>query len=145
MASSGVPPEVLCFEITETSAIANLERAAEFIEAMQAMGSRFALDDFGVGMSSLTYLKRLPVDYLKIDGSFVRDMLEDKSDYATVQMINQIAHMSGKKTIAEFVETPEILDALKAIGVDYAQGYAIDRPSIFRKHVTEPIDIRKIA
>ena len=145
LASSGVPPEVLCFEITETSAIANLERAAEFIEAMQAMGSRFALDDFGVGMSSLTYLKRLPVDYLKIDGSFVRDMLEDKSDYATVQTINQIAHMSGKKTIAEFVETPEILDALRVIGVDYAQGYAIDRPSIFRKHVTEPIDIRKIA
>jgi diguanylate cyclase (GGDEF)-like protein len=131
LARTGVAPELLCFEITETSAVANLERAVAFMDAMRKLGCRFALDDFGVGMSSLTYLKRLPVDYLKIDGSFVRDMLTDKSDRATVQMINHLAHMAGKKTIAEFVETPAILEALREMGVDYAQGYAISRPSPF--------------
>ncbi len=98
---------------------------------MRRLGCRFALDDFGVGMSSLTYLKRLPVDYLKIDGSFVRDMLTDKSDRATVEMINHLAHTAGKLTIAEFVETPAILAALSQIGVDYAQGYAVARPVPF--------------
>lgn len=131
LASTGVAPELLCFEITETSAVANLERATAFIESMRQLGCRFALDDFGVGMSSLTYLKRLPVDYLKIDGSFVREMLIDRSDRATVEMINHLAHMAGKKTIAEFVETPAILAALKEMGVDYAQGYAVSRPSPF--------------
>jgi diguanylate cyclase (GGDEF)-like protein len=125
---TGVSPSALCFEVTETSAIANLDDAVCFIEAMRAMGCRFALDDFGVGMSSLTYLKRLPVDYVKIDGSFVRHMLEDRADRATVEMINQISHLSGKKTVAEFVENFAILDALGEIGVDYAQGYAISRP-----------------
>jgi len=135
LTSTGVAPEVLCFEITETSAVANLDRAVAFMESMRLLGCRFALDDFGVGMSSLTYLKRLPVDYLKIDGSFVRDMLADKADNATVQMINHLAHVAGKKTIAEFVETPAILAALTEIGVDYAQGYAIARPSAFTAEV----------
>ena len=131
LASSGVAPEVLCFEITETSAVANLDQACAFMDSMKQLGCRFALDDFGVGMSSLTYLKRLPVDYLKIDGSFVRHMLTDKSDRATVEMINHLAHMAGKLTIAEFVETPAILKALNEVGVDYAQGYAVGRPSPF--------------
>lgn len=128
---SRVPADVLCFEITETSAIENLDEAVAFMNAMRAMGCRFALDDFGVGMSSLTYLKRLPVDYVKIDGSFVRDMLADKTDWMTVEMINQISHLAGRKTIAEFVETADILAALRTIGVDYAQGYFIGRPEPF--------------
>ncbi|KNY15686.1 hypothetical protein AKG11_17540 [Shinella sp. SUS2] len=133
---SRVPAEVLCFEITETSAIENLDEAIAFMNAMRAMGCRFALDDFGVGMSSLTYLKRLPVDYVKIDGSFVRDMLADKADWMTVEMINQISHLAGRKTIAEFVENTEILAALRTIGVDYAQGFSIGRPEPFLPETT---------
>jgi len=128
---TGVPARALCFEVTETAAIENLDQAVAFMKAVRDMGCRFALDDFGVGMSSLTYLKRLPVDFVKIDGSFVRDMLTDRMDRTTVEMINQISHLSGRQTIAEFVETDEILAALKEIGVDYVQGYAIARPSPF--------------
>jgi diguanylate cyclase (GGDEF)-like protein len=135
---SRVPADVLCFEITETSAIENLDEAIAFMNAMRAMGCRFALDDFGVGMSSLTYLKRLPVEYVKIDGSFVRDMLTDKADWTTVEMINQISHLAGRRTIAEFVENKEILAALEKIGVDYAQGYAIARPVPFRPEASAP-------
>ena len=136
---SGVSAGVLCFEITETSAIENLDEAIAFMNAMRAMGCRFALDDFGVGMSSLTYLKRLPVDYVKIDGSFVRDMLTDKADWMTVEMIHQISHLAGRRTIAEFVENADILAALRTIGVDYAQGYFIGRPEPFLPDaVTEP-------
>ena len=123
-----IEPRLLCFEITETSAIGNLSSAIRLIEALRAMGCRFALDDFGVGMSSLTYLKQLPVDYLKIDGGFVRDMLEDQDNHAMVEMFNRIAHILGKKTVAEFVESREIAQALKSMGVDYVQGYAIARP-----------------
>lgn len=128
---TGVPARTLCFEITETSAIADLDEAVTFMNAARDMGCRFALDDFGVGMSSLTYLKRLPVDYVKIDGSFVRDMLSDRMDRTTVEMINQISHISGRRTIAEFVENEEILTVLREIGVDYVQGYAIARPAPF--------------
>ena len=123
-----IPPRMLCFEITETSAIGNLGSAIRLIQSLRAMGCRFALDDFGVGMSSLTYLKQLPVDYLKIDGGFVRDMLQDQGNHAMVEMINRIGHILGKKTVAEFVESREIAESLKRMGVDYAQGYAIARP-----------------
>ena len=128
MQQHGIPPQQICFEITETSAIGNLSNATRLIQTLRAMGCRFALDDFGVGMSSLTYLKQLPVDYLKIDGGFVRDMLQDKGNHAMVEMINRIGHILGKKTVAEFVESREIAEALKAMGVDYAQGYSIARP-----------------
>ncbi|MEQ6434133.1 EAL domain-containing protein [Comamonas sp. w2-DMI] len=124
----GIAPQMLCFEITETSAIANLSNATRLIQSMRALGCRFALDDFGVGMSSLTYLKQLPVDHLKIDGGFVHDMLKDPSSHAMVEMINRIAHILGKQTVAEFVESREIALALRDIGVDYGQGYAIARP-----------------
>ncbi|WP_326999042.1 putative bifunctional diguanylate cyclase/phosphodiesterase [Comamonas testosteroni] len=123
-----IAPQKLCFEITETSAIGNLSNATRLIQSLRALGCRFALDDFGVGMSSLTYLKQLPVDYLKIDGGFVRDMLKDKGDHAMVEMINRIGQTLGKKTIAEFVESREIAEELMAMGVDYVQGYAIARP-----------------
>lgn len=130
-AATHVPPHLICFEITETTAVANLDRAAEFISALRRMGCRFALDDFGAGMSSFRYLKRLEVDYLKIDGGFVRNMLRDRTDRAVVETINHLGHVAGMKTVAEFVETAEILAALKGIGVDYAQGYFMDVPSPF--------------
>lgn len=126
-----IPPELICFEITETSAIANLGSAIRFINELKGLGCKFSLDDFCAGMSSFAYLKHLPVDFLKIDGSFVKDMLDDPVNRAMVEVINHIGHVMGKQTIAEFVETPPIHQALQEIGVDYAQGYLIERPGIF--------------
>lgn len=126
-----IPPETICFEITETSAIANLGSAIRFINELKALGCHFSLDDFCAGMSSFAYLKHLPVDFLKIDGSFVKDMLDDPINRAMVEVINHIGHVMGKRTIAEFVETPQIEQALLEIGVDYAQGYLIERPQLF--------------
>ena len=128
---SGVPPELICFEITETSAIANLGSAIRFINELKGLGCKFSLDDFCAGMSSFAYLKHLPVDFLKIDGSFVKDMLDDPVNRAMVEVINHIGHVMGKRTIAEFVETPLIRHALQEIGVDYAQGFLIERPQVF--------------
>jgi len=121
----------ICFEITETTAVASLSKATQFMTALRALGCRFALDDFGVGVSSFTYLKHLPVDYLKIDGSFVKDMLDDPVNRAMVEAIHRIGHIMGKKTIAESVERRETLKALREIGVDYAQGFAIAYPAPF--------------
>jgi diguanylate cyclase (GGDEF)-like protein/PAS domain S-box-containing protein len=126
-----VPPGMICFEITETSAITNLPSAKQFIQALKRLGCRFSLDDFGTGMSSFSYLKHLPVDIIKIDGSFVTGMLNSKIDRAMIEMIVHLAKVMGKSTVAEFVESNEILEALREIGVDYAQGYAIGKPSPF--------------
>jgi diguanylate cyclase (GGDEF)-like protein/PAS domain S-box-containing protein len=126
---SGVNPDRICFEITETAAVANLVKASHFISVLKGMGCRFALDDFGSGLSSFAYLKNLKVDYLKIDGSFVRDMMNDPIDHSLVEAINQIGHVIGIQTIAEFVENNDILEALRKLGVDYAQGYAIAKPA----------------
>jgi diguanylate cyclase (GGDEF)-like protein len=123
-----IPPELLCFEITETAAISNLREAVKFINEIRSFGCQFALDDFGAGLSSFSYLKTLPVDYLKIDGSFVRDIEEDPMDFAIVQAINEIGHVAGLHTIAEFVENDKILQSLRRIGVDIVQGYCIARP-----------------
>jgi diguanylate cyclase (GGDEF)-like protein/PAS domain S-box-containing protein len=123
-----VPPEGICFEITETAAIANLNQAATLIRDLKAIGCRFSLDDFGSGMSSFTYLKHLRVDYLKIDGGFVKDMIDDPIDHAMVASIHHIGHVMGIQTIAEFVENDAIMAALREIGVDFAQGYGIEKP-----------------
>ncbi len=125
---SAVPVEKITFEVTETAGVANLSDATGFIEAVKETGCLFALDDFGTGMSSYAYLKNLPVDYLKIDGAFVKDMASTPSDYAVVKSICEIGHFMGKKVIAEFVENDEILVLLKELGVDYAQGYGIEKP-----------------
>ena len=129
MRKYGVDPEKICFEITETAAIANLDAAVALISNLKKLGCRFALDDFGSGLSSFAYLKNLPVDYLKIDGSFVKDMETDAVDCAMVSAIHQLGSLVGIKTIAEFVENDEILRKLEEIGVDYAQGYGISKPA----------------
>ena len=124
----GTPTDLLCFEVTETAAIANLDDAIDFITALKAIGCNFALDDFGSGLSSFAYLKHLPVDFLKIDGAFVKDMLNDPIDHAMVEAINRVGHVMGIETVAEFVEDADILEALREAGVDYAQGYHLDKP-----------------
>jgi diguanylate cyclase (GGDEF)-like protein len=126
-----IPHASICFEITETTAVTSLSKAADFIGALREPGCRFALDDFGVGVSSFTYLKQLPVDFLKIDGSFVKNMLNDPVDAAMVEAIHRIGRVMGKQTIAESVETAATLDALRSVGIDYAQGNAIAVPSMF--------------
>jgi len=123
-----VPANMVCFEITETAAIANLTMAKRFIDKFKSLGCKFALDDFGSGLSSFGYLKNLPVDIIKIDGAFVRDCHENDTNLALVRSIHDIAGVMGKKTVAEFVENDLILDKLREIGVDFAQGYGIFRP-----------------
>ncbi|WP_428034852.1 EAL domain-containing protein [Amphritea sp.] len=122
-------PYKVKFEITETSAIANLVEAQRFINALKAYGCQFSLDDFGSGLSSFAYLKNLPVDNLKIDGMFVKGILDDELDQAMVKSINDIGHVMGKTTIAEFVENDEICELLRKIGVDYGQGYGLGLPT----------------
>ena len=130
-AISSVPYTAFCFEVTETVAVEDVAKAADFIRRLRTLGFKFSLDDFGSGMSSFGYLKHLPVDYLKIDGSFVKDMLDDPIDRAMVESINHIGHVMGKKTIAEFVENTQTLEALRSIGVDYGQGFGIAKPVPF--------------
>jgi EAL domain-containing protein (putative c-di-GMP-specific phosphodiesterase class I) len=123
-----IPTHKICFEITETAAIANLSYATKFINHLRERGCAFSLDDFGSGLSSFAYLKNLPVDFLKIDGLFVKDIVHDEVDLAMVRAINEVGHIMDKKTIAEFVENEQIFNLLNELGVDYAQGYGIGKP-----------------
>ena len=123
-----LPPHLFCFEITETIAVSNLDKVAQFIDSLKNIGCSFALDDFGTGMSSLTYLKNLPVDYLKIDGSFIKEVNNNKASKVMVEAINHIAEGIGLKTVAEFVENQTILDTVRDLKVDYAQGFHLGRP-----------------
>jgi len=123
--------DAICFEVTETAAISNLSHARKFMGEMKALGCHFALDDFGAGASSFSYLQSLPVDYLKIDASFVTEMASNPVKEAMVRAINQIGHVMNIKTIAEGVESMDLLPRLAAMGVDYAQGYAIGIPRAF--------------
>ncbi len=123
-----MPLEKLCFEITETVAIGSFSNASKLIRSLKKLGCKLSLDDFGTGLSSFGYLKRLHVDYLKIDGVFVKDMANDDQDFGIVRSINELSHLFGKKTIAEYVEDEETINKLKEIGVDYAQGYHLGKP-----------------
>jgi diguanylate cyclase (GGDEF)-like protein/PAS domain S-box-containing protein len=132
---SGIDATKICFEITETAAIASYSQANRFINALKELGCMFALDDFGTGLSSFGYLKHFPVDFLKIDGSFVKEILHDPIDREMVRSINEIGHLTGKRTIAEFAENEEIITMLKGMGIDYAQGYGVSEP----KRVTRAV------
>jgi EAL domain-containing protein (putative c-di-GMP-specific phosphodiesterase class I) len=122
---SRMSPQSICFEITETAAITNFNQAIKFIKKLKNIGCEFALDDFGTGMSSFSYLKILPVNYIKIDGNFIKDILTDELDYTIVKSIEQAAQVLKIKTIAEYVETQEIRSKLEEMGIDYVQGYGV--------------------
>jgi diguanylate cyclase (GGDEF)-like protein len=137
--TGGFPAHRICFEITETEAVTHLETAARFLKRLRALGCRFALDDFGSGVSSFGYLKSLDVDLIKIDGLFVRGVAHDPMDLAIVRSINDIAHEMGKLTVAEFVESREILHIVRRIGVDYVQGHAIGRAEPLSRFLERPL------
>ncbi len=136
-----VVPERICFEITETVAIKNMNHAINIIHAIKDIGCEFSLDDFGTGLSSYAYLKNLPVDYLKIDGVFIKDIANNPEDRAMVKSINEIGHFLGMKTVAEYVENDDILQVLKELGVDYAQGFGVEKPilihDMFKQDVSQ--------
>jgi EAL domain-containing protein (putative c-di-GMP-specific phosphodiesterase class I) len=127
---TGIDPSWLSFEVTETAAVADLRSSAGIVQDLKALGCRVALDDFGSGLASYSYLKELPVDWLKIDGAFVRRIAADREDYGVVKSINEIGHFLGKKTIAEYVADADILRLVTEIGVDFAQGFGISPPSL---------------
>jgi diguanylate cyclase (GGDEF)-like protein/PAS domain S-box-containing protein len=137
LARTGVPPEKICFEITETAAIENLSQAAKLLHRLVGRGIRFALDDFGTGMSSYSYLKDLPVSFLKIDGKFIKDVVTDPLDRAMVQSINQVGHVMGIQTVAEGVTSGAVVERLRELGVDYAQGNWVSPPRPLGKHPEE--------
>ena len=137
ISNSGVPPECICFEVTETAAVAKMNKAVRFMESIRDIGCSFSLDDFGSGTSSFGYLKRLPVDFLKIDGAIIRDMVVDETSAAMVVAINQVGHTMNLRTIAEYVENDAIKKQLTEIGVDYAQGFAIGEPELFIDRLRE--------
>jgi diguanylate cyclase (GGDEF)-like protein len=135
LAQSGINGARICFEITETAAITNLNSAKRFMLRLKEEGCRFSLDDFGTGVSSFTYLKSLPVDFVKLDGSFVKGIVNDPVSESMVIAVTQVGHAMGLKIIAEYVESVEIERRVREIGVDYGQGYAIERPMPLREHL----------
>ncbi|MEO1248107.1 MAG: EAL domain-containing protein, partial [Pseudomonadota bacterium] len=138
--SHKLPRGAICFEITETAAISSLARVAHFMRTLKRLGCKFSLDDFGSGLSSFTYLKNLPVDYLKIDGQFIRNVVDDNVDESMVKAISEVGHAMGIETIAERVETKQVLDKLGTLGVEFAQGYYIARPASVRSFEPWPAE-----
>ena len=140
MDETGVAPESVVFEITESTAITNITSATSFMLTLKGCGFRFSLDDFGSGLYSFTYLKKLPIDFLKIDGTYIRDVLSDPVDYAMVRSINELGQLLGKETIAEFVESLDVAEELRSIGIDYVQGHAYAKPLPLHEftHTTRP-------
>lgn len=134
-----IPPRCIIFEITETAAISHHERAQSLIRTLRYMGCRFSLDDFGSGLSSFGYLKNLPVDFIKVDGSFVRDIAHNAVDSAMVTAIHRVGHVLGLRTIAECVESAATMDRLREIGLDFVQGFYLSEPAPLEQHLT-PID-----
>jgi EAL domain-containing protein (putative c-di-GMP-specific phosphodiesterase class I) len=132
---TGVSAEHIIFEIAETVAISNITAATGFMLTLRGCGCRFSLDDFGSGISSFTYLKKLPVDFLKIDGVFIRDILSDPIDHAMVKSINKLGHLLGKETIAKFVETDELANELQLMGINHVQGHACAKPRPLNNYV----------
>lgn len=130
ISQSGVAAHKLCFEISETATIANLSKVSEFMEELSALGCRFGIDDFGSGLSSFAYLRKLPVEFLKIDGLLVKDILDDPTDYTMVKAISDISKSMGKRTIAEYIESARLLDAVRDIGIDYGQGFHLGEPEL---------------
>jgi len=128
LSTTGVPPERVCFEITETAAVEHIEQAQEVMRILRSLGCRFALDDFGQGMSSYGYLKNLPVSFLKIDGLFIQDIAKDPLDRAMVESINQLAQLYGLQTVAESVSSPAVLEVVRTVGINYAQGHHVSLP-----------------
>jgi EAL domain-containing protein (putative c-di-GMP-specific phosphodiesterase class I) len=120
-------PDLICFEITETAAIKNFPEARQFIQEVKNLGFKFALDDFGTGMSSFEYIKKLPLDYIKIDGSFIKNIINNRLDYTIVESIVKIAEILAIKTIAEFVKNQQIREQVAAMGIDYVQGYGVSK------------------
>jgi EAL domain-containing protein (putative c-di-GMP-specific phosphodiesterase class I) len=135
---SSVRCDRLCFEITETVAIKSLDTAKQFMLRLKQRGCQFSLDDFGTGLSSFSYLKALPFDFVKIDGSFVRGILEDRVSESMVRAITEVGHAMGLGIIAEYVENAAIKAKLASIGVDFAQGYAIEPPIPLAEHFSRP-------
>jgi len=132
---SGVAPAKLCFELTETATIANLSSASEFMHKLAEIGCRFCIDDFGSGLSSFAYLRKLPVDFLKIDGLLVKNILDDATDYTLVKAINEMSKSMGTRTIAQYVESPRLLNAVRDIGIDFAQGFRIGEPELIENFI----------
>ena len=135
--ASGVPPSSLCFEVTESAAVSSRDKAQSFIDALRQRGCRFSLDDFGAGLSSFAYLKNFNVDVLKIDGSFIRDITDNRISESMVAAITQVAKVMELETVAEYVESEETRKLVMELGVDFAQGHAIGRPVMFEDVLTE--------
>jgi EAL domain-containing protein (putative c-di-GMP-specific phosphodiesterase class I) len=139
----GVGTSRLCFEITETGTISNLVKASDFVRAFRNIGCKFSIDDFGTGPASHNYLRELPVDYVKIDGSFITGIHINRNDYAMARSINDLAHFLGQETIAESVENDEIIVKLEELGVDYLQGWGIGRPKLLSEVTADLSNLEK--
>ena len=123
-----VDKDTLCFEITETAVVHNVEKSVEFIKSIKKLGAKFSLDDFGTGLSSFSYLKQFPVDYLKIDGEFIRDIIGDEKSFVFVRSMAEVGHCLDMKVIAEFVESDTMFGKLREASIDYIQGYHVGKP-----------------